>query len=120
MNWLLVFAGGGIGSLLRYGITLASKQFFLTTFPAGTLLSNVLSCLIMGLTIRYAAPPASDSLKAFVLAGICGGFSTFSSFSLENVELARGGHWLMAGANILISTLACFLLLYQLTRTTNP
>lgn len=117
MNILYIFIGGGVGSLLRYGITLMSKSVFHTSFPFGTLLSNFLSCVAMGLFIRWGVT-TPDSYRALLITGLCGGFSTFSSFSLENVELARSGNWALVAANIAISILSCFFILYQLTRTT--
>lgn len=90
-----VFLGGGIGSTCRYAI---SRMFPPASgFPWGTFLANSLACLILGLAVAYLSranlPP---SVRPFLLTGFCGGFSTFSTFSMELVQLLRAGQGLMA------------------------
>lgn len=91
MTTLSIFVGGGIGALVRYGITLWTKSLT-AAFPLGTFISNLLACLIVGcvigMSIKHSIPTV---YKAGLLTGFCGGFSTFSTFSLENLELLQKG-----------------------------
>lgn len=117
---LLIFIGGGLGSLLRYGLSRWPGNPS-GGFPWGTLAANVLACLVLGLAVHYLATRAdlSPSLKPLILIGFCGGFSTFSTFSLETFRMIEAGQWIMALAYVLISTLAClgiFVLIGQLWR----
>jgi CrcB protein len=109
-NLFIVFIGGGAGCLARYGVALLSRQMTLVTFPVATLISNTLSCLIVALAFGVFSERviAQPSLRLLVITGFCGGFSTFSAFSLETVQLARDGHFLVAAINILVSLSLCF------------
>ncbi|CAN5846381.1 fluoride efflux transporter CrcB [soil metagenome] len=108
----LIFLGGGLGSLARFGVSLGVKQFSESTFPIATLIANVLSCLIIGIALSVFATKLHDNnLRMFVVVGFCGGFSTFSTFSLETVELFRRGQVMIGAANVLISVTLCLLVL---------
>src|SRR4029077_15360228 len=80
-------------------------------FPWGTIVINVVGSFVIGLVAYLATPvgrgPMSFDIRAFIRAGICGGYTTCSSFSLQTLELARGGHWLQAGGNIVLSVVLC-------------
>lgn len=117
-NLLLVFLGGGIGSLLRYGIGLTVQSTIKTTFPVATLCSNIISCLILALTILLLNEKLllSPNLKLFILVGFCGGLSTFSTFSYETVELIRSGNTITALTNVLLSVTVCAGLIYFLAK----
>jgi CrcB protein len=117
-NILFVFIGGGLGSIARYGISEIVRVNFKSSFPVATLCSNVISCAILALTMVYLSQRAevNTGMKAFIIIGICGGFSTFSSFSFETVELIRSGNLLFAITNILISVTVCVGLIYFLTK----
>ncbi len=113
-NIAAVFIGGGFGSLARYGISEFVKQHFKATFPIATLFSNFLSCAILALTVALLSDKISlqPSIRLLVIVGFCGGFSTFSSFSFETVELFKSGNYYYVLANILISMSACFAVVY--------
>ena len=108
MNAVLVFIGGGTGSLLRFFISwLLSKTSL--TLPFATLGSNLLSCLVFAwLIASYGSrQQIPDNYKSLIVIGICGGLSTFSTFSFETFELIRLGMTGWAIANILISCILC-------------
>lgn len=115
MNILYVFLGGGIGSLIRFGITHLIHRFPKPVFPVATLVSNLLASFLVGvfLVLMMRMKPANaESFQAFWLIGVCGGFSTFSTFAKENLELMERGQWIIAALNILISVSFCIGMVY--------
>lgn len=117
---IAIFLGGGLGSIARYGVSELVKLFWKNQFPLGTLLANVLSCLVMGLLLGFFSEKInSQELKALLLIGFCGGFSTFSTFSKETLDLFQSGNGLIAIANIFVSLLFCVLILWFLTSRTS-
>jgi len=110
MSYLWVTLGSAIGGLLRYAITRLTLTFSIN-FPFGTVLINVLGSFVIGyfgtLTLQSGKYPASDNLRLFVMVGICGGFTTFSSFSLQTFDLMRSGGWGRALANVVLSVVLC-------------
>lgn len=117
-NLFLVFLGGGIGSVLRFGISEWVKANFKTSFPIATLCSNVISCIILALAVGYFSSKITEqpALRTLIVVGVCGGFSTFSTFSYETVELLKSGNTIIAVANILLSISACMAIIYFLTK----
>lgn len=114
INWLWVGLGGFAGSVLRYGagIGVAALVSFLRggtsgggRFPIATLAVNVVGSFLIGLLLRYAEQGSVQHLAGVV--GFCGGFTTFSTFSLESVRLIRDGHLAAAFLYIGLSFLLC-------------
>lgn len=108
MNWIIVFVGGGIGSVLRFGIgkLIPFKEL---SFPWSTFVSNFLACLLFALVLLFLdKSPKSYWIQPFVLVGICGGFSTFSTFSYENFQLFQSGSYGVLSINVFVSVLLGF------------
>ena len=110
-NALWIFLGGGLGTLARWGISgLVARQWG-ETFPWGTLVINVSGSFIIALFAGLTEPGgrwmAPVSLRQFFMVGICGGYTTFSSFSLQTLNLAQDGEWFKAGANAVLSLVLC-------------
>ena len=106
MKFLLVFIGGGLGAMARYFVTtnLAGK---LGNFPIGTFAANIFGSFLMGLVVGIIAGRASlENVRLFAAVGFLGGFTTFSSFSAETLNLLQGGQIFLAAANILLSVAA--------------
>jgi len=110
MSYLWVAIGSALGGLLRYAITRLTLALSVG-FPYGTILINVLGSFVIGyfgtLTLQSGKYPVSDHLRLFVMVGICGGFTTFSSFSLQTFDLIRSGAWGRALANAVFSVVLC-------------
>ena len=91
-SFILVFLGGGLGSGLRYLVAIAMNQYS-KVLPIGTFTVNMIGCLLIGLVLGYAQKENTlTSNQTLLLAtGFCGGFTTFSAFASENLELIRNG-----------------------------
>ncbi|MBK8555758.1 MAG: fluoride efflux transporter CrcB [Lewinellaceae bacterium] len=117
-SFLLVFLGGGLGSISRYGIGLLTLPMQ-TRFPVATFLSNALACLLLGVLVGLQMKGHMDDTRRLLLAtGFCGGFSTFSTFSAETWNLLQDGQTITAVANIALSLtigMLCLLLGLKLT-----
>ena len=103
MNWALMFIGGGLGTVLRYGVNVSFGRLFGTAFPYHTLFENVTGSVIMGVLAGYFAfkGEASDTLRLFLTTGILGGYTTFSAFSLDTALLYERGELGLAAAYVL-------------------
>jgi CrcB protein len=107
---LLVAGGGAIGTLARYLISVAALPIS-QPLPLGTIGINILGSFIIGLfgtlTLSNGRFPVSEDARLFVMVGLCGGFTTFSSFSLQTLDLLRSGATMRAFANIVVSVVLC-------------
>jgi CrcB protein len=113
-NFVLVFLGSGIGGTLRYMLNLFLPNFYTGKFPIATFSANILACLILGTTIGFIEAKSDDSpaLKLFLIMGICGGFSTFSSLSYEMIRLNQEGEIASALGYFVSSFLISVLVIY--------
>ncbi len=111
--YLCVALGSAIGGVGRYGFGLMAGRLWGESFPWGTIAINIIGSFVIGffgaLTMPEGALPASPNLRIFVMVGICGGFTTFSSFSLQTFGLARDGALFGAMGNVLASVTMCLL-----------
>ena len=110
-NALWIFIGGGLGSLARWLFSGWIANAVGQTFPWGTLFVNVSGSFVIGLFAsltgtegRWLAP---ERFREFFMLGICGGYTTFSSFSIQTLNLAEDGQWFRAGANAVLSLVLC-------------
>ncbi len=107
---LTVMAGGAVGTFSRYALALLAAPIS-RDLPLGTILINVVGSFIIGffgtLTLADGRFPVSENLRLFVMIGFCGGFTTFSSFSLQTLDLMRSGAMVRAGINVVASVLLC-------------
>lgn len=106
MTWLSVFIGGGIGSLLRYGLGLVFNSSH-RALPLGTLLVNILGCFILGYLASHDVFTSrfTDPIRIGVTTGVLGGFTTFSTFGLESLRLYQNGQLGYGTLYVLISLL---------------
>jgi CrcB protein len=113
MTWLLIGLGGALGSLARYWAAEAVAGLLGSTFPWGTLFVNVTGSFVIGLAaggmVGSARLPEVPFVRHFVMMGICGGYTTFSSFSLQTLMLIQAGEFGRALLNALLSVTACLL-----------
>ena len=111
ITYLYIALGGALGSVARAWLTVAFVDLAGAAFPWGTVLINVTGSLVIGAFAAITAPDsrfaAAFDTRAFVIIGLCGGFTTFSSFSLQTLELLRDGRVGSACANVGVSVLLC-------------
>lgn len=100
---LLVGLGGGAGSILRFLTSAYINRWNITTFPLGTFLVNVMGCLIIGFLLGVTGKAFNEDIKLLLVTGFCGGYTTFSTFSSENLFLLQNGNYLMLVIYILAS-----------------
>ena len=110
-RYILVALGGALGSVLRFFFSQFCNVQIGGTFPWGIMIVNVTGSFVIGFIATLSAPDgrwlASTETRDFLIVGICGGYTTFSSFSLNTLSLAREGEWLQAGGNVVGSVVLC-------------
>lgn len=113
-DFLFVMMGGALGAALRYGTALLTSAFRLLTLPVGTLVVNLVGCVILGLLTglaeRHAAVPRHVML--LLTTGLCGAFTTFSTFSAETIKALEGGQTLAALLYVAVSIVGGLLLFW--------
>lgn len=111
MSYLWIAAGAALGGMLRYFFSGVAARLAGETFPWGTLFVNVTGALIVGFFVALTGPEgriiAPPHVRLFVMTGFCGGYTTFSTFSLETLRLMQDREWAYAGWNIASSTALC-------------
>ena len=113
IEYLWIALGSALGGVGRYWLSGVIARRFGEAFPVGTLVVNATGSFVIGFIASLTRPEGrlllSASGRQFLMVGICGGYTTFSSFSLQTLNLAREGEWFYAGANVVASLLLCLL-----------
>src|ERR1700682_6498648 len=111
LAYFWISLGGAIGSAARFWLSGIVADRYGQTFPYGTLAVNVTGSFIVGAFAALTDPDGrwlvSPSFRQFFMIGVCGGYTTFSSFSLQTLTLAQEGEWVRAAANSIASVLLC-------------
>ena len=109
MRFLLICLGGAFGTGARYGVQILAVRWMGSSFPYGTLAVNVLGSILIGLVneVAFTTSLIPPTVRVMLTIGVMGGFTTYSSFAFETLELAKDGAWLGAGVNVLLNTALC-------------
>jgi fluoride exporter len=112
----LLAAGGALGTLARYGLNgiIAERS---PTFPLGTMIVNITGCFAIGLIAAISGPALgrawlTSGQRDFLMVGFCGGYTTFSSYGIQTLNLARDGEWRYVAANVIGSNVLGLLAVY--------
>ena len=109
---LLIALGGALGTLARYGVSLLAAPWS-QSLPWGTIFINITGSFVIGffgtLTLADGRHPVPEAVRLFVMVGLCGGYTTFSAFSLQTLDLLRAGALARASINVALSVVACIL-----------
>ncbi len=112
LRYLWVALGGALGSLARYYFSGVVARHWGESFPWGTVLVNISGCLVIGFFATLTGPDGrwlvrDDFRREFFMLGVCGGYTTFSSFSLQTLNLMQDGEWFYAVGNVMVSVVSC-------------
>jgi fluoride exporter len=116
LRLLLLALGGALGTLARYGLNgLVSQR--VATFPLGTMVVNITGCLAIGFIAAVSGPSLGRAwlkpgTRDFLMVGFCGGYTTFSSYGIQTLNLARDGEWLAVAGNVIGSNVLGLLAVY--------
>jgi len=114
MGWcdiVLVFFGGGMGAACRFAVSCLMNRFAVGAFPAGTVAVNLAGCFLIGLCYAFVGGRLlTPGARLFAMTGFLGGFTTFSTFSLETVNALKNGFAILALTNVAVSVIAGLLL----------
>lgn len=113
MAYVWIAIGSALGGVARYWCSGVAARTIGETFPWGTLIVNVVGSFIIGFFATLTGPDgrvfASSAARQFVMIGFCGGYTTFSSFSIQTLNLVQDDEWLQAGGNIVGSVVLCLI-----------
>jgi CrcB protein len=113
MAYVWIAIGSALGGMARYWCSGVAARLIGETFPWGTLIVNVVGSFVIGFFATLTGPDgrvfASSAARQFVMIGFCGGYTTFSSFSIQTLALVQDGDWLRAGGNVVASVVLCLL-----------
>ncbi|NMB81152.1 MAG: fluoride efflux transporter CrcB [Ignavibacteria bacterium] len=114
INYILVSAGAAIGGASRYWLSNFVYKFLPANFPYGTFTVNLIGSFLLGIIIYLLSDKGiiSQNLRLFLTIGFCGGFTTFSTFSLETINLIRNAEFLFAALNVLLNVTLCLIATY--------
>ena len=116
LTYVLVALGGALGSVCRFALSAAIAKATSEVFPLGTLVVNITGCFVIGLFATLTGPDGriivAPDFRQFFMVGVCGGFTTFSSFSLQTLALARDGDMARASGNVVASVVLCLIGVY--------
>jgi CrcB protein len=113
MIYIWVAIGGALGTVARFWCSGVAARLIGETFPWGTLIVNIVGSFIIGFAATALGPDGrmfvGTTARQFVMVGFCGGYTTFSSFSLQTLNLLNDGEWLYAVSNVGLSVALCFI-----------
>lgn len=114
INYILVSAGAAVGGALRYGISNYIQRHISVIFPYGTLVVNVAGSFILGMIMFYLNDKEiiGNEMRLFLAVGFCGGFTTFSTFSYETLNLLRDAEFMLALFNVFLNLFLCIIGVY--------